>query len=337
MKASTCLRSNRYKKSSALSFFHQIGRHSSSWTHQFSKLDSKIQAYVSQSDDPYLNLAIEYFLFQKSPPGSNILFMYTNRPCIVIGRNQNPWLEVNLQLLKPKDSRSNSSSNSAAPTATPIALAKVDLVRRRSGGGAVFHDEGNVNWSFICDLPDFTRDKHVELVVRALRGLGVCRARVNDRHDIVLDQGLEQQRVDTADTHRTPWKTPDDNPLRPLKVSGSAYKLARNRALHHGTALLKSPNLNVISQYLRSPAKPLIRAKGVESVSSPVANIGIESIDFHQAVLSEFLDLHQASTGLSVVGDGKELENDDIRQDHAELQVRLNFLVENNSANGSSP
>jgi lipoate---protein ligase len=75
---------------------------------------------------------------------------------------------------------------------------------------------------------------------------------------------------------------------RPLKVSGSAYKLTRGRALHHATTLLASPNLHIIPQYLHSPAKPFIDAKGVESVSSPVGNIGITNAIFQRSIQQEF-------------------------------------------------
>jgi lipoate---protein ligase len=286
-------------------------RYLSSWSSSRSWAGSlsndRLQAFISKTDDPHLNLAIEYYIFQKSAPGSRILFLYQNRPCIVIGRNQNPWLEVNLSLLKP-----NASS----------ALGKVDLIRRRSGGGTVFHDEGNLNWSVICDMPEFTRDKHAEMVVRALRRLGIARSRVNKRHDIVLDQGSEANPVDTNDTHRTPWTLENgDTCLRPLKVSGSAYKLARNRALHHGTALLDSPNLNAIPHYLRSPAKRLISAKGVESVSSPVSNIGIERNGFEDAVLYEFQQTYGGDAACFTIEDGPmALDIDEVRKDYEELK-----------------
>lgn len=225
-------------------------RYASSWAAKVANPSSQFQTYISKSRDPFVNLSIEHFLFQKTPPGSRVLFLYTNRPCIVIGRNQNPWLEVNLSLLR------------APADGTPLwpetpALGNVDLVRRRSGGGTVFHDEGNVNWSVICDLTEFTRDKHAEMVVRSLRGLGIERARVNERHDIVLDQGSQNYPTDEHDTHKTPY-TSQDSSSPSLKVSGSAYKLARNRALHHGTALLQSPNLHVIPHYLHSCIRNLL-------------------------------------------------------------------------------
>lgn len=224
----------------------------------------KTQVYISRSLDPYLNLSIEHFLLQKTPPNSTVLFLYTNSPCIVIGRNQNPWVEVNLSLL-----------SSAGITTNRPALGPVSLVRRRSGGGTVFHDEGNVNYSVICPTEAFNRDKHAHMIVRALHKLGVPRARVNERHDIVL--GFEGE---------GPHK-------KPLKVSGSAYKLTRLRSLHHGTCLLSSPNIESISQYLRSPAKPFIKARGVDSVSSPISNVHVLNETFEEAVVDEFCSMYE--------------------------------------------
>lgn len=247
---------------------------------------NKIQVYTSELTNPFLNLAIEHYLFQKAPPGSKVLFLYKNDLCIVIGRNQNPWLEANLNLVGGFARTTSQKRHNLGP---------VPLLRRRSGGGTVFHDHGNVNWSVICDLNDFTRDKHAEMVVRALRTLKVNRARVNERHDIVLDQGEEESKVDPDDTHITPF-TAATAKIAPLKVSGSAYKLARNRALHHGTALLQSPNLEKIPLYLRSPLKPFVSAKGVESVSSPVGNIGISEYQFQDAVHQQFNEMYGESS-----------------------------------------
>lgn len=240
--------------------------------------------------------------------------MYVNRPSIIIGRNQNPWLEVNLALLNP--------SSHGKPKTAPPGLGTVDLVRRRSGGGTVFHDEGNVNWTVICPSADFTRDKHAEMVVRALRSCGVVRARVNARHDIVLDQGKRGVDTDPEDTHSTPYEATDFDTPRPLKVSGSAYKLTRGRALHHGTCLLSSPNLNIIPNYLHSPAKPYITARGVESVSSPVGNLMLSNHDFTSAVQSHFEKEWHAgkSYPVSVVGD-ECLDVQWIRSGYDELKV----------------
>lgn len=241
---------------------------------------------------------------------------------MVIGRNQNPWTEVNLSIL-------NAATGSEELKETePPGIGAVDIVRRRSGGGTVFHDQGNLNWSITCPRSEFTRDKHAEMVVRALRKQGIERARVNERHDIVLDQGHEKRPSDPEDTHRTPY-TVDEGIPRPLKVSGSAYKLTRLRALHHATTLLESPNLHIISQFLHSPAKHNIEAKGVESVSSPVSNIGLDLKAYQQRLQEVFAAMY-ADVGkvdiAETVGDDY-LNIPDIKKGYDELRVSVPCLL----------
>lgn len=226
-------------------------------------LNKKVQVYQSTSNDPYLNLSIEHHLLQHSHPDSYILFLYINDPCVVIGRNQNPWLEVNLPALQEEQD--------------------IKLVRRRSGGGTVFHDHGNVNWSVICPPAVFDRDKHAEMVVRALKDLGVTTAKVNERHDIVIAGDGRGKGNDI------------------FKVSGSAYKLTRLRSLHHGTCLLNSPRLKNIGKYLRSPGEPYIKAKGVESVRSPIRNVDVDTAEFNKRVVEEFLAMYEEQFGEDVV------------------------------------
>lgn len=249
---------------------------------------SRHQIYTSRSLDPFLNLSIEHFLLQKSPPQSTVLFLYVNRPCVVIGRNQNPWLEVNLRSLR--QGRAVGALKTAPGTsAATRRLGDVELVRRRSGGGTVFHDEGNVNYSVICPTADFTRDKHAEMVTKPIREVNP-RARVNERHDIVLDQGEmlpEHDWPSPLDMHHTRFH-PSSKDSLPLKVSGSAYKMTRQRSLHHGTCLLASSDLTGISQLLRSPARPFIKARGVESVRSPIGNVHGESRVSHQTFNDSF-------------------------------------------------
>lgn len=236
---------------------------------------SKHQIYISHSHNPSLNLSIEHYLLQKSSPGSTVLFLYRNAPCIVIGRNQNPWLEVNFEEVQRLRCLEVPPRDTAAASALASQRWKdISLVRRRSGGGAVVHDLDNVNFSVICPPKDFTRDRHSEIVTRAIREINP-RARVNERHDIVLDQGnllAKEDWPDPKDMHRSMFE-PEGNNGPPLKVSGSAYKLTRQRALHHGTCLLTCRELSRISQLLHSPARPFIKARGVDSVRSPVGNI----------------------------------------------------------------
>jgi lipoate-protein ligase A len=303
-----------------------ISTPTSSATPNNNKPPFPVKSYTSTSNDPYLNLSIEHHLLQTSPADAAILFLYTNRPSIIVGRNQNPWLEVNLALLNAAATRKGSKGNAISLPETGLD-APVDLVRRRSGGGTVFHDEGNVNWTVICPSSIFTRDKHAEMVVRALRSNGIDRARVNERHDVVLDQGQKQTTgsSDPADTHATPYQSPSSP--RPLKVSGSAYKLTRQRALHHGTCLLSSPNLNVIPHYLHSPAKNFITAKGVESVSSPVGNILLGNVAFEASVREHFAEMYgEPEGGVVEVGeDWADVEG--VRKGMEELKVSLFFSL----------
>ncbi|KAG0645950.1 Sedoheptulose 1 [Hyphodiscus hymeniophilus] len=247
------------------SFCKPQRRRYSEFVQAVTNASNKSQIYISRILDPYVNLSIEHYLLQNSPTDSMILFLYLNEKSVIIGRNQNPWVETHIPSLKYKYDTL--------------------LVRRRSGGGTVFHDRGNVNYSVICPTPDFDRDKHAQMVVRALHKLGVDRVRVNERHDIVMD------RIGTG--HQDP---------RPLKVSGSAYKLTRLRSLHHGTCLLSSENLPIISKILWSPSKRYINARGVDSVSSPVANVNVDQHDFEDAVVAEFNELYKAGEPMVLRG-----------------------------------
>ncbi|KAJ5948503.1 hypothetical protein N7454_001810, partial [Penicillium verhagenii] len=248
-------------------------RHNSSFpVNRFAELarrpTSRHQIYQSLSTDPYVNLSIEHFLLENAPDDSSILFLYINKPCVVIGRNQNPWLETGLHALY-NDRRATSPENDAAV-----------FVRRRSGGGAVFHDEGNLNYSVISPRTSFTRDKHAEMVVRALHRVGAVNTSVNDRHDIVITPPDDLAQ-----------RTSDEPPFR--KVSGSAFKLTRHRALHHGTCLLDSPNIHDLGKFLRSPARGYIKAKGVDSVRSPVGNVSsvlADSFFSMQAVMDNIVE-----------------------------------------------
>ena len=250
---------------------------------------NKTQVYISSSRDPFLNLSIEHHLLQSTPPESTILLLYTNSPSVVFGRNQNPWMEVNLPRLAQLKNRPEGLGWKDGP---------VQLVRRRSGGGTVFHDEGNVNFSVICPPAVFDRDKHAEMVVRALKSLGRPNTRVNERHDIVLD-------VDEGT----------------FKISGSAYKLTRLRSLHHGTCLLRSPNLRNLSGMLHSPAEAFIKTRGVDSVRSPVRNVEVDPAAFEEAVVGEFGKMYGGFDVTETVGSGA-LEIESVRKGYEELKSR---------------
>ncbi len=176
----------------------------------------------SDSLNPHYNLATEEWLFRKRTEDQFVLFLYRNAPSVVIGRNQNPWLELDL----PQCDRQT-----------------VQFARRISGGGAVYHDEGNLNYSFIMPRPLYDPTTHLEIIVEVLQSYGI-QASINARHNILA-----------AD----------------CKLSGTAFMLSGPTALQHGT-LLVAADLDVMAAVL-TPACTEIQTKTVRSVPAKVINL----------------------------------------------------------------
>lgn len=257
------------------------------------------RAFISKSHHPHLNLSIEHYLLRSQPANVPVAFLYRNQPCIVIGRNQNPWHELDVTRMRELGIR---------------------LVRRRSGGGAVYHDLGNTNYSFHIARDEFTRKTHAELIARALNSDPVNLqaadsyddgdtkrgAFVNERNDICV--ALKESTTDRLER----------------KISGSAYKIISSRAYHHGTMLL-SAKLSDLGSALR-PMRADMDSKGVASVSSPVINL-VEAFPsrkshltheaFCQSVLSEFRRTYGGESSVEYFDD--HFINDEIKKGWDEM------------------
>ena len=171
------------------------------WVRSFSKL-----VYVSTSNNIYKNLALEDWFYQHLDLSeTSLLFLWSNRPCVVIGRHQNPWTEVNLKHLNQH---------------------LIQLARRNSGGGTVYHDTGNLNCTFFTKRSKYHRRSNLEFLCQVLQDRWNVRAEINKREDIVVGD---------------------------CKVSGTAAKLGHSNAYHHCTILVDVNNEN-LSQSL-TPAK----------------------------------------------------------------------------------
>lgn len=171
---------------------------------------------------PYRNLAAEEYMTTHVPQGTCILFLWQNRHCVVIGRNQNCWSECRVNFLEEEGGY---------------------LVRRLSGGGAVFHDLGNLNFTFIVRKKDYDVSKQLDVILEAVRSLGL-KAEKTGRNDVTVDG---------------------------RKFSGNAFYRTGDCCYHHGTLLLDADKENM-SRYL-NVSKEKLASKGVSSVRARVANL----------------------------------------------------------------
>lgn len=182
----------------------------------------KFKVYLSESFEPKFNLSIEEWLMDCSEPDEVILFLWQNENTIVIGRNQNPYKECDVKKLKEDD---------------------VCLIRRLSGGGAVYHDLGNLNFTFIASDSNYDVENNLKVIIDAIDKFGV-KSFFNGRNDLLVDE---------------------------RKFSGNAFLSDKGKSCHHGT-LLVDVNLDKLSRYLTvSPLK--LKSKGIESVLSRVVNL----------------------------------------------------------------
>lgn len=184
--------------------------------------DIKLRIIKTENTNPYINLALEEQLTRSANEGEIVLYLWQNAHTVVIGKNQNPWRECNVEAIK-RDG--------------------VYLARRLSGGGAVYHDMGNLNFTFIARDDCFDVEKQTDVILLACRLLGINAVKTG-RNDLTVDG---------------------------KKFSGHAYYSSNGCNYHHGTIMMNVRGED-LSKYLNVPDSKL-RSKGVESVRSRVTNL----------------------------------------------------------------
>ena len=182
----------------------------------------------TEDTNPYHNLALEEYFIQHVKSGQVIMYLWQNRRTVVVGKNQNAWQECNVELLEKEGGF---------------------LARRRSGGGAVFHDLGNLNFTFVARDGDYNLEKQFEVILVALRKLGL-NAEKSGRNDVLLDG---------------------------RKFSGNAFQSKQGVRCHHGTLLI-NVDRQLLGRYLKVSSSKM-QSKGVKSVQARVTNL-IEHLPF---------------------------------------------------------
>ena len=198
----------------------------------------------SNNYDASLNIALETYLVENRLVDEPILLFYINDPSIIVGRNQNTIEEVNQAYVEEKGIR---------------------VVRRMSGGGAVYHDRGNFSFCFIKDDDGSFRDfaSFTQPVIEALHKMGAKGAELKGRNDLLIDD---------------------------KKFSGNAMYAKNGRMTAHGTILFDA-DLDEVTKALK-PRKETFESKGIKSVRSRVTNIKpYVSPEYQKLTTEEFRDL----------------------------------------------
>ena len=206
--------------------------------------------YSAPTGDGWLNLARDGYFLENNKKGDVILYFYVNKNAVIIGRNQNAWKECII---------ANMDADG------------VQLVRRHSGGGAVFHDNGNLNFSFITDEKHYDLNRQMRVILNAVSKLGL-KAELSGRNDITVDG---------------------------KKFSGNAFSLAKGNRSHHGTILVNA-DLTKLSNYL-CVSKEKMRSKGIDSVRARVCNLcelssGLTVEAMRRLVIESFIEEYGAAS-----------------------------------------
>lgn len=225
---------------------------------------------INKSENPYFNLALDEYAMKHIDVDEDFFFLWRNAPSVIIGKNQNAVQEVNQAYVDENG---------------------VKVARRVSGGGAVYHDLGNLNFTFIINVDDPGKvdyKKYVQPIIDALKSMGI-EAEASGRNDILIDG---------------------------LKISGNAQRVSNGKLMHHGTLMYDVNIEDMVKALNVTPDKYI--SKGVKSVRSRVTNIKehlTDSSDIH-----DFWDALQYY--LSDEGKSEEI----ILSDEAIAQIELEAM-----------
>lgn len=180
---------------------------------------------INKSTNPYFNLALDEYAMKHIDCDEDFFFLWQNAPAVIVGKNQNTLEEINLKFIEENG---------------------IKVARRVSGGGAVYHDFGNLNFTFVINVDDpgkVNYKKYVQPIIDALDAMGL-HAEASGRNDILVDG---------------------------LKISGNAQRMANGKLMHHGTIMFDVDVEDLVQALNVDPDK--ITSKGVKSVRSRVTNI----------------------------------------------------------------
>lgn len=232
---------------------------------------------ITETTNPFENLALEEVLLMNLKDAQCILYLWQNEHTVVIGKNQNAWKECRIDRLNEEQGQ---------------------LARRLSGGGAVYHDLGNLNFTFFLNLEDYDGVKQLSVIQKALQHFHI-EAKLSGRNDLVVND---------------------------RKISGNAFYRSKGRCLHHGT-LLVSVDKEKMNRYL-NPSWEKLQSKGVASVQSRVANLNefnpqITINGLKEAIKAAFYEVYPAKRAVFDFNEEKKQQWTDCCEKYQSFDWRL--------------
>lgn len=222
-----------------------------------------VRCLLSRDTNPYRNLAREEAMllsYQESSSSIPMLYLWQNAHTVVIGRNQNAWQECDIALLESEGGT---------------------LARRTTGGGAVYHDSGNLNFSFLMPRDAYDLARQLSVVQTAVQSFGID-CEFSGRNDLLAEE---------------------------RKFSGNAFRFTKHGALHHGTLMVDVDN-EKLTRYL-TVSKKKLSARGVKSVASRVVNLSALGSVTIETMLTAMFQAFQGEYGEGAIENADALTSPD--------------------------